>query len=194
VTEYGSATIFEAAAGRAHWLRGLRPAWTGAELAGPAVTVSAPPGDNLALHRAVPECPPGSVLAAATGGTTDTAVWGEVLTVAALARGVAGLVTDGAVRDVARIRELGFPVFCAGTTPVGPGKAAQGELGSRIRLGGTDVAPGDWLVADDDGAVTVEADAVETTLAAAAERTRREAQLLERIRAGDLTLDLLGLR
>src|SRR5262249_53928691 len=96
----GAATMLEASGGKGSWLGGLRAISAPAALAGPAFTVSAPPRDNLALHRAIAACPSGAVLVVSTGGTTDTAVFGDVLAVAAQERGVAGVVTDGAVRDV----------------------------------------------------------------------------------------------
>lgn len=192
--EHGAATVLEAARGRVAWLRGVAALWSPVALAGPAYTIAAPPGDNLAFHRALGECPPAVVLAAATGNATDAAVWGEVLTVAALERGLLGLVTDGAVRDARRIRELGFPVFAAGTTPAGAAKEEPGELGVRVRLGGVEVAPGDWLVGDEDGVVVVPADVLEETLDSASKRSRAEDELIERLRRGELTVDLLGLR
>lgn len=192
--ELGSSTALEASQRRASWVRDARGLWSPVGLAGPAFTIEAPPGDNLAFHRALAECPPGVVLAAATGGAKEAAVWGELLTVAALERGVLGLVTDGAVRDCRRIRELGFPVFAAGTSPVGAAKEHPGELGTRVRLGGADIAPGDWLVGDEDGVVVVPADALEETLGAATERRLLEDGWIERLRSGELTVDLLGLR
>jgi 4-hydroxy-4-methyl-2-oxoglutarate aldolase len=170
----------------------VHPLWSPLTLAGPAFTIAAPPGDNLAFHRALAECPPGVILAAATGATTTAAVWGQVLTVAALERGVLGLVTDGAVRDSRLIRQLGFPVFAAGTTPVGAVKDQPGELEVHVELGGTHVAPGDWLVCDDDGVVVVPIDTLEETLVRATERRRVEDKWIERVRSGERTIDVLG--
>jgi len=114
--------------------------------------------------------------------------------VAAIERGVHGLVTDGAVRDVRRIRDLGFPVFAAQTTPAGPTKQTPGELAVPVTLAGVEVQPGDWIVADDDGVVVLASSALERTLREAHDRSARETGLMERIRAGELTVDLLGLR
>jgi 4-hydroxy-4-methyl-2-oxoglutarate aldolase len=191
--EHGAATALEASHGRAAWVRDVRPLWPALTLAGPAFTIAAPPGDNLAFHRALAECPPGVILAGATGATTVAAVWGQVLTVAALERGVLGLVTDGAVRDCQLIRQLGFPVFAAGTTPVGAMKDQPGELAVHVELGGAHVAPGDWLVCDDDGVVVVPIDRLKETLARAAERRQVEDEWIERVRAGERTIDVLGL-
>jgi 4-hydroxy-4-methyl-2-oxoglutarate aldolase len=191
---HGAATVFEASGGRASWVRGLRAVWSPVALAGPAYPVAADPADNLALHRALAVCPVSVVLVAATQASVETAIWGELLTVAAIARGVLGLVTDGAVRDVASIRRLGFPVFAAQTTPVGSAKLTPGQLAVPVDLAGVKVVPDDWVVADEDGVVVVAAGELKEILAAADDRRRTEADLVHRIRGGELTIDLLGLR
>lgn len=191
---HGTATVFEAAGGCARCLERIRPLWPGAEIAGPACVVEAPAGDNLAVHRALVDCPVGAVLVVATGGETGAAIFGDVLAAAAAYRGCVGLVTDGAVRDQERIRQLQFPVFCAGTTPAGAAKLMPGRVGVRVVVAGVEVSPGDWLVGDADGVIVLEAPHVEEVLARAHERARHEAALIERIRTGETTLDLLGLR
>jgi 4-hydroxy-4-methyl-2-oxoglutarate aldolase len=190
---HGTATVFEAAGGCACCLDRIRPLWPGAEIAGPACVVEAPPGDNLAVHRALVDCAAGAVLVVATGSETRTAIFGEVLAVAAACRGCVGLVTDGAVRDGEQIRQLRFPVFCAGTTPAGAAKLMPGRLGVRAVVAGVEVSPGDWLVGDADGVIVLKVADIEAVLARAQDRARREAALIERIRAGETTLDLLGL-
>jgi 4-hydroxy-4-methyl-2-oxoglutarate aldolase len=192
--EHGAATVFEASGGSASWVRGLRAVWSPVALAGPAYPVATHPADNLALHRALAVCPVGVVLVAATQASVETAIWGEVLTVAAIARGVLGLVTDGAVRDVGSIRRLGFPVFAAQTTPVGSAKRIPGQLAVPVELAGVKVVPDDWVIADEDGVVVVPAGELKETLAAANDRRQTEADLVQRIRSGELTIDLLGLR
>src|SRR5581483_7480955 len=108
--------------------RAVRPVWTPVQAAGPAFTVETEADDNLALHRAVAEAPPGSVVVAAAGGGTK-AVFGDLLSHVAVARGVAALVTDGLVRASDRIRAAGFPVFCGGIALEAPAKRVWGGLG-----------------------------------------------------------------
>jgi 4-hydroxy-4-methyl-2-oxoglutarate aldolase len=172
----------------------IRPVWTPVSLAGPAFTVETEPHDNRALHRAIAEAPPGAVLAVAAGGTLKAAIIGDVLSKVALARGIAGLVTDGAARDTDRIRELRFPVFCAGITPAPPAKSAWGEIGVRIRVGDAEISAGDWIVGDGDGVVVIPAAALGDMLERAARLARREKDLVRRAIAGETTLDQLGLR
>ncbi|HEV8064760.1 MAG TPA: RraA family protein, partial [Acidimicrobiales bacterium] len=104
----------------------MRPAWPGATLAAPAYPVGCTPGDNLAIHVAVTKAPAGSVLAVDVGDVADRGYWGEVLTTGAMARGLAGLVIDGGVRDVAALERLGFPVFCSRLALRGATKSAGG--------------------------------------------------------------------
>jgi 4-hydroxy-4-methyl-2-oxoglutarate aldolase len=163
-------------------------------VAGPVYIVEAPAGDNLAVHRALVDCAAGAVLLVATGAETRVAIFGEVLAVAAAYRGCAGLVTDGAVRDAERIRQLQFPVFCAGTTPAGPSKLLPGRIDVRVVVAEVAVSPGDWLVGDADGVIVLEADGLGEILAQAQVRVLRETALIERIRGGETTLELLGLK
>ena len=104
-------------------------------LSGPAYNVAAVPGDNLEVHLALADAPAGSVLVVATGGELRMGFWGEVMTEAALARGIAGLVTDGAVRDIRAIRDLQFPVFSAGVAIPGTQKKVSGQRNVEIQIG-----------------------------------------------------------
>ena len=149
----GSATIGESG-GRAADRR-LRPAWSGAAVAAPAYPVGCTPGDNLAVHVAVTTAPRGSVLVVDVGRVIDRGYWGEVLTTAAEAAGVAGLVLDGGVRDVVALEAHGFPVFSAAIALTGASKDKPGTVGVPVRVGGVEVALGDWVVADVDGVAFV---------------------------------------
>jgi len=154
---------------------------TGRPLAGPAVTVLLRPADNLMLHKAIDLAAPGDVLVATTCGNVTSAAFGELMCRAAKAKGLGGLVIDGAVRDVQAMTELGFPVFSRSVCPGGCDKDGPGEINVPISCGGTVVAPGDIVVGDADGIAVVpaaHADEVLRLVAPLAEReTKRVAEI-----------------
>jgi RraA family protein len=143
----------------------IGPVWTGACLAGPAFTVRTPAGEHRAVREACEQAPSGSVIVVDAGGSTDRALWGDKMSSLALERGIAGLVVDGAVRDVAATEALGFPVFAAARTPTPPIRERAGELGVAIVCGGVSVRPGDHVYADSDGVVVVPAEEHDAVLA-----------------------------
>jgi 4-hydroxy-4-methyl-2-oxoglutarate aldolase len=187
----GSATLGESG-GRAADRR-LRPAWRGAALAAPAYPVGCTPGDNLAVHVAVTRAPQGSVLVVDVGWVADRGYWGEVLTTAAEAAGLAGLVLDGGVRDVAALEAHAFPVFSSTVALTGATKDKPGTVGAPVRVGGVLVSAGDWVVADVDGVTVVPGGALADVLAAGRAREAKEAGFFEALRAGSTTVELLGL-
>ena len=187
----GSATIGESGGLAAD--RRLRPAWSGAAVAAPAYPVGCTPGDNLAVHVAVTAAPRGSVLVVDVGRVIDRGYWGEVLTTAAEAAGLAGLVLDGGVRDVAALEAHGFPVFSSAIALTGATKDKPGTVGIPVRVGGVQVVLGDWVVADVDGVAFVRGDEVEGVLAAGRERESKEAGFFEALRDGSTTVGLLDL-
>jgi RraA family protein len=133
----------------------IRPVWAGARLAGPAFTVSTPPGEHRAVRLAAEQAAAGDVLVVAAGGALRCALWGEKMSKLALERGLAGVVIDGAVRDLDDLAALGFPVFARGVVPTPPGREAQGELGVPVVCAGLPVSPGDVVYGDADGVVVV---------------------------------------
>jgi 4-hydroxy-4-methyl-2-oxoglutarate aldolase len=187
----GAATLGESGGWAAH--RRLRPVWSGASIAAPAYPVTCTPGDNLAVHVAVTRAPRGSVLCVDVGLVADRGYWGEVLTTAAEAAGLAGLVLDGGVRDVAALEAHRFPVFSAGIALTGATKDKPGTVGVPARVGGVLVSPGDWVVADRDGVTFVPGGALDAVQAAGRARETKEAGFFEALRSGSTTLDLLGL-
>jgi 4-hydroxy-4-methyl-2-oxoglutarate aldolase len=187
----GAATLGESGGRAAH--RRLRPAWDGARIAGPAYPVRCTPGDNLAVHVAVTKAPPGSVLAVDVGQVDDRGYWGEVLTTAAEAAGIAGLVLDGGVRDAAALAAHGFPVFSSTIALTGATKDKPGAVGRPARVGGVLVAPGDWVVADVDGVTFVARESVDDVLEAGRTREAKEEGFFESLRSGSTTVELLGL-
>ncbi|MBV8173460.1 MAG: RraA family protein [Verrucomicrobia bacterium] len=186
-----TATLFESGA-RATIGPEIRMLSGDCRLAGPALTVICPPGDNLMIHLAVARAQRGTVLVAQSHDP-GCGVWGEVLTVAAMARDIAGLVLDGSVRDLGAIRRLGFPVFARGTALPGTTKSGGGAVGLVTTCGGALVWPGDIIVGDESGIVFIRPDEAEQVLARAQERCRKEAAMMNELRAGRTTVDLLGL-
>lgn len=191
--QFDSATLYEAAGQRGMVDPAIRPAWAGAQICGRALTVECPPSDNLTLHQAVAMARPGDVLVANTGGFLKAGAWGEILTVAAQAMGVTGLAIDGAVRDVGPTSKHGFPVFSHGIAIGACTKKRPGTIGLPIVFGGVPVRCGDLIFGDFDGIVILERDRVDEILEAAALRLQRETEIMNQLRAGKTTLELLGL-
>ncbi|HWG25118.1 RraA family protein [Actinospica sp.] len=153
---------------------GIRPLWDTARLAGPAFTVRCAPNDNLMLHAAIYRAEPGSVIVV-QGGDLEYALAGGNVCAIAHRRGIAGFVLDGLVRDIAEIRELGFPVFGRGVIPKPGGKSAAAPLNEPVTCGGVTVHRGDVVLADEDGVAVVPADRAESVLADARALLAKEA-------------------
>ncbi|HSS72909.1 MAG TPA: RraA family protein [Gaiellaceae bacterium] len=133
----------------------IRPVWRGARLAGPAFTVRTPPGEFVSVMEAAERATAGAVLVVDGGGDLGRALWGDKMSRLARDRGIAGLVVDGAVRDLDGIEALGFPVFAAGRVPTPPVRERRGELEAQVACGGLTVRPGDLVYGDADGVVVV---------------------------------------
>ncbi|MEV8144491.1 RraA family protein [Specibacter sp. NPDC078709] len=158
---------------------GIRPLWDGARLSGPAYTVRCAPGDNLMLHAAIHRAPAGSVLVV-DGGDSSHAIAGGNVCAVAQRRGIAGLIIDGAIRDVQEIRDLGFPVFARAVVPKPGLKAVVLPLQQPVKCGGVLVHPGDFLVADEEGIVAVPAKILESVLKSVSDKAQAEqAQTLD---------------
>ncbi len=171
----------------------IHPVWDGAVLCGPAFTIRCAPGDNLPVHLSLAEAAPGDVLVVNGGGLIG-GYWGKILTVAAQQRRLGGLVIDGGVRDVRDLRELGFPVFARGIGVRGTVKRDPGALREPVTVGGVRVEAGDLVLGDADGVVVVPAANVGDVLAAARAREDRERSVIDRLRRGELTVDIYGFR
>ena len=189
--ELGAATIGEA--GGSAMAPRIRPVWSGARLAAPAFTVRCTPGDNLGIHVGVARAPQGSALVVEVGIQRELGYWGEVLTTAAEARGIAGLVIDACVRDVAALEAHGFAVFSTGIALPGAKKELPAAVGAPVEVGGVVVQTGDWLVGDVDGVAVVPLADVDAVLAAGRARADKETEMFAALRAGRTTLELLGL-
>ena len=190
-----SATLHEAS-GRAGALpHVIKPIDSGMRLCGPALPVRCPPGDNLWIHRALAMAAPHEVLVVSVGAGIAFGYWGEIMATAAMARGLAGLVTTGGVRDVLALKKLGLPTFAASICIRGTGKdpAGDGAIGEPISIGEITVSRGDLVFGDADGVVVLSPEQARAAVPASIEREAKEATILERVRAGALTLDVYNL-
>jgi 4-hydroxy-4-methyl-2-oxoglutarate aldolase len=194
VTEIGSATLASAGGDRVELILGLQPVFPAARALGPALTVRSAPADSLAIHHAVAVAERGDVIVLAVGGERGVAHCGDLIAGAALARGVAGIVVDGAIRDHAAIVALGLPVFHLGCSPRGPGKAGPGEIGVPVRLAGVTVHAGDLVCADADGVAVVRRAHADEIVAAAEALEAREREIVAAIERGESTVSILGLK
>ena len=171
---------------------GLDPIGRNVDMAGTALTVSASPGDNLAIHKAITMAEPGDVLVVDGDGYTGAAFVGELMCASCQAHDLAGVVIDGAVRDRAELEALDLPVFARGVHPAGPLKAHPGSINVPVTCGGVTVTPGDIVVGDDDGVTVVPANAAEATLERARAKQADETALRERVEDGDYLYDVGG--
>ena len=191
---FGVATVHEAQGRTGLTDPRLRPIYPGRCVAGRAVTVLSHPGDNLMLHAAIEMCDEGDVLVYATTSVSTDGAFGELLATSARARGVVALVTDAGVRDVSALREMDFPVWARAVSAQGTVKATPGSVNVDVVVGGAVVRSGDFVVADDDGVVIVPRENGELVAAASATRTANEAEKRRRLAAGELGVDMYGLR
>ena len=188
--DLGSATLGESGGIPMH--PRIRPVWPGARVAGPAYAVTCSPADNLAVHAAVAEAPPGSVLVVAAD-PPERGYWGEVLTTGAEAQGLAGLVIDGGVRDLDALHSHAFPVFSALIALQGAQKVAGGHIGGTTRVGDVTVHTGDWIVADADGVTVIARTDLQHVIDRGRARAGKEAAIFSKLQEGATTVELLGL-
>jgi len=171
----------------------IKPVAPGMGFAGLALTVGIMVGDNAPMHYALADAWAGAVMVVDARGFEDTAVWGGIMHHAAARRGLAAVVFDGAMRDVAELRESGLPAFCRAIVPAGPHKGFGGAINGPIQCGGVPVNPGDLVLGDDDGVVVIRPDQMDGLLERCRARMAKEEMMLAAIDAGKTTVELLGL-
>src|SRR5215831_18653789 len=172
----------------------MRPIWAGAQIAGPAVTVLAQPGDNWMIHVAVEQCKKGDVLVVGSTADNTDGMYGELLATALIARGVIGLIIDAGCRDVKTLKEMGFPVWSKAISAKGTVKATLGSVNVPVVCGGVNVEPGDVVVADDDGVVVVPKKLAVETAQKAQKRKDDEDGKRKQLESGTLSLDMYKMR
>jgi 4-hydroxy-4-methyl-2-oxoglutarate aldolase len=194
LAEFGVATVHEAIGRTGYLGSAIRPVYLGSRIGGTAVTVICWPGDNLMIHAAVEQCRPGDVLVVTTTSPSSDGAFGELLATSVQHRGVRGLVTAGGVRDVAELHAMGFPVYSSAVSAQGTVKATAGAVNVPVSINGQHIAPGDAVLADDDGVVIVARSDVGRAITAARARAEREEAARAAFRRGELGLDRYGLR
>jgi 4-hydroxy-4-methyl-2-oxoglutarate aldolase len=193
LTRFSTATLVESLRDYSAALpSAIKPIDPRMKLCGPALTVSSPAADNLMLHRAIYAARPGDVLVVEVAGWFEAGYWGDVMTQAARARRLGGLVIDGCVRDLREIAAARFPVFARGGCIRGTGKRGGGRINQPIEIGDSRIAPGDLIVGDRDGVVVIPPGRLNAVLRTAADRVQHETAMKRELRAGKTTLALHG--
>ena len=188
--KYSSATICEAYGGRGALSHTIKPIKPGMKLCGPVVPVMTRPGDNLIVHKAIYAAQPQDILLVCTLNFVEAGFWGGVMTEAAMQRGIAGLVTDGSVRDSEEIIRMSFPVFSQSLCIKGTTKSCLGTVNHPMIFNEIQILPGDLILGDDDGLVVVARNDVPEVIEMTQKRVEKEQRIISALREGKTTLEL----
>ena len=172
----------------------IRPIKEGLKLVGRAVTVFATPGDNVMIHVAMEQCEPGDVMVVAVNSRSECGYFGDLLATLMQARGIAGLVIDSGVRDIADLRQMGIPVFSRCISAQGTVKETLGDVNVPVVCGGQVINPSDLIVGDDDGVVVVRRHELDSVAQKSEAREDKEAAIRAKYRDGTLGLDMNNMR
>ena len=189
-----TATVHEAMGRRGALPSAIKPVAQAMKVCGPAFTVDSPPMDNLLLHQAIYAASPGDVLVVRVADHYEAGYWGEIMGVAAQARGLAGLVIDGGVRDSLELTAMKFPTFSHGICIRGTLKHGGGALNKPLAVGGIVIEPGDIVLGDADGVVVVPRAEGPLILEKSIQRVEREKTIMDQLRAGKTTMEIYNLK
>ena len=192
LSKFSTATIHEALGRYGNLPSAIKPINPKMKVCGPAYTVMTMPRDNVLLHRAYAYAKPGDVIVVSCSGFYEAGYWGDLMSLGAKTKGIAGLVIDGCVRDADDIEAMGFSVFSRGLCIRGTTNFGDGKLNEPIVIGDFSIHPGDIIVGDRDGVVVVPQNRIDEAIEKSKEREEKEEQVRIKLRTGKTSIEIYG--